>query len=172
MEQFIYTSKHMGALKKYNFMKTLFVLLGCLVVLLQSIAWLVVWMRDMATSTSDMFFVGITLISALYFTMSQVFFLARNNKIIKIVSSGNQFITSRVKMKFSNKSSFAGALVVLCKILAVLFVILLGIVIVSFVQNYVNWGKVILKMPFMVFCAIGFLNLSAELSYQKMLEKA
>lgn len=172
MEQFIYTSKHMGALKKYNFMKTLFVLLGCLVILLQSIAWLVVWMRDMTTTTSDMIFVGVTLISALYFTMSQVFFWVRNNKIIKSVQEGKQFITSRVKMKFSNKSSFAGALVALSKILAVLFVILLGIMIASFVQNYVNWGKVILKMPFMVFCAIGFLNLSAELNYQKMLEKA
>lgn len=172
MEQFVYTSVHIPALKKYGFMKILFLLLGCLVLLLQSIAWLVVWNKDIDISTSNMVFVTITLVFTLFFVASQAFFAIRNKKIINTINENGFFKTFRIKLKFSNKASIGGGLVVFCRILAVLFVILLGILIVSFIQNYLNWGKVILKMPFMVFCAVGFLNLSAELRFQTLVEQA
>jgi len=125
----------------------------------------------MPVSTSSMLFVGITLVASLYFVASQCFFAIRNKKVIKTIKEKGQFVTKRVNLKFSDKSSWAGAFVVFFRIIAILFVFLLGALIVSFVQNYLNWGKIILKMPFMVFCAVGFLNLSAEIRYQTMLEK-
>lgn len=172
MERFVYTSAHFGALKKYSIMKILFLILGCLVLLLQSITWLVVWLRDMAITTSDMVFVGLTLVFSLYFVASQVFFGVRSKKIVQAIKQDGLFATKRVKIKFSNKSSFGGALVLFARIIAILFVILLAILIVSFIQNYLNWGKIILKMPLMVFFAIMFLNYSAELRYQTLIEQA
>ncbi len=171
MKNFVYNKEHLPALKQYNVMKILFLLLGCLVLLLQSIAWLVVWNKDIDINITNMVFVTITLVFALFFVASQVYFAIRNKKIIKSIETQGTFATKRVKIKFSDKTSFGGALVILCRILAVLFVLLLGILIVSFIQNYLNWGKVILKMPFMVFCAVGFLNTSAELRFQAMTEK-
>lgn len=171
MINYVYTSAHMQALKKYSVMKILFILLGSLVLLLQSIAWLVVWMRDMTVSVSDMVFVGITLVVSFLFIASQMFYIFRNKKIMKAIEKDGQFVTTRTKLKFSNKFSAGGAIVIFCKIMAVLFVILLGILMVSFIQNYLNWGKVILKMPLMVFLAVSFLQTSAELKYQAMLEK-
>ena len=172
MEKYVYTEVHLPALKKYSVIKILFLILGCLVLLLQSITWLVVWNKGIDISVTNMVFVGITLVSSLYFVASQVFFAIRNRKIMSTIRREGSFNTKRVKLKFSNKTSFGGALVVFCRIIAILFVILLGILIVSFIQNYLNWGKIILKMPFMVFCAVGFLNLSAELRYQTMVEEA
>lgn len=171
MKEYIYTSAHIETLKKYSFMKMLFLLLGCLVMLLQSLAWLVVWFKDIDISTSSMVFVTITLICSLYFIASQFFFAIRNRKIIKTIKREGKFITRRIRFKFSDKSSWAGGMVILARIIAILFVVLLGILTISFLQNYINWGKVILKMPFMMFCAVGFLNLSAELRYQTMIEK-
>ena len=171
MERFIYTPAHLPALKRYGTMKILFSFLGCLVLLLQSIAWLVVWTRDMEIDTTNMVFVTITLVCSLFFVMGQVFFSVRNRKIIAAIKRDGKFETIRSKLRFSNKGSFAGALVVFCRFLAVLFVILLGILVVSFIQQYLNWGKIILKMPFMVLCAVGFLNTSAELRFQSMVEK-
>ena len=170
MQQYIYSSKHLPALKKYGIMKMLFLFLGCLILLLQSITWLIVWVRDMYISTTDMVFVGLTLASAFYFIVSQSYFLVRNNRIMKTIKKDGSFTSMRVKLRFSNKHSWAGGFVVFCRFLVVLFVILLGIMIVNFVQDYLNWGKVILKMPFMVFCAISILNLSAEMRYQTILE--
>lgn len=172
MEQFVYTKKHLDALKIYKAMKITFMLLTCLVLLLQSIAWIIVWVRDMAVSVSDMWFVGITLICSLYFLGSQIFFMIHNRKITKAVKFQGEFKTMRLKLRFSNKSSWAGGLVVFCRIIAIVFVVLLAALIGSFVQNYLNWGKVILKMPLMVLLAVGFLNISAELRYQTMIEKA
>lgn len=171
MINYVYTSAHMQALKKYSVMKILFILLGSLVLLLQSIAWIVVWIRDMDVSVSDMVFVGITLVVSFLFIASQMVYAFRNKKIIKAVEKDGQFVTERTKIKFSNKFSVGGAIVVFCKLMAVLFVILLGILMVSFIQNYLNWGKIILKMPLMVFLAVSFLQTSAELKYQSMLEK-
>ncbi|MBQ8522582.1 MAG: hypothetical protein IJ458_02820 [Clostridia bacterium] len=172
MERYIYTKDHLPALKKYGIMKIMFLLLGCLVLLLQSIAWLVVWFKDIEISVTNMVFVGITLVFTLFFVASQTFWAIRNRKIMDTIKRDGSFATMRLKMKFSNKASWGGGLVVLCRIIAILFVILLGILIVSFIQNYLNWGKIILKMPFMVYCAVGFLNASAELRYQTMVETA
>jgi len=133
---------------------------------------LVVWVKDMHASVSDMWFVGITLVYSLYFVASQIFFILRGKYIVKKIKQDGQFTTMRVKMRFSDKSSFAGAVVVLCRIIAVLFVMLLAILTVSFIQNYLNWGKIILKMPIMVLIAVGFLSMSADLRYQAMIEKA
>lgn len=172
MENYLYTSNHIGILKKYRSFKVIFLLLGCLVLLLQSISWLVVWNRDMAVSTSDKVFVTFTLMGAFSFIISQAYFIARNNKIMKIVKSGDNFQTRRITIKFSNKSSIGGAFVVFCRIIALVLVMLMGVMIASFVQNYLNWGKIILKMPFMVLIVVQILNLSAELKYQTMVEKA
>lgn len=170
MESFVYTSAHNEVLKKYSVMKFLFLLLGCLVLLLQSIAWLIVWVKGMEVTASDMIFVGITLVVSFLFIGSQLFFIVRNNKIIKTVKRDGQFVTRRTKIKFSNKSSLGGAIAVFYRIISLLFVIFLGILIVSFIQNYLNWGKIILKMPIMVFLAISFLHTSADLKYQAMIE--
>ncbi len=172
MEKFVYTHIHLPALKKYGTMKILFALLGCLVLLLQSIAWLVVWSRDMEIDTTNMVFVTITLVFSLFFVMGQVFFSVRNRKIMQTIQKDGACATFRTKLRFSNKASWAGGLVLFCRILAVLFVILLGILIVSFIQQYLNWGKIILKMPFMVLIAVGFLNTSAEFRFHSMVEKA
>jgi hypothetical protein len=172
MEKYVYTTVHLPALKKYGVMKICFLILGCLVLLLQSIAWLVVWNKGIDISVTNMVFVGITLTGTLFFVASQVFFGTRNRKIMAIIKRDGLFNTTRMKLKFSNKASLGGALVVFCRIISVLFVILLGILIVSFIQNYLNWGKIILKMPFMVFCAVGFLNVSAELRFQTLVEEA
>lgn len=171
MEKYVYTDKHLPAFKKYGMMKILFLLLGCLVLLLQSIAWLVVWNKDIDVNVTNMVFVAITLIFSLYFVASQVFFAIRNRKIMCIIRNNGKFTTKRIKLKFSNKASLGGALIVFARIIALLFVILLGILIVSFIQNYLNWGKIILKMPLMVLCAVQFLNLSAELRFQTVIEE-
>jgi hypothetical protein len=171
MEHYTYTYGHLNALKKYRQMKILFLTLSCLVVLLQSISWLVVWCKDIEISTSNMVFVTITLIASILFMFSQVFFLFRNKKIMREIEIEGKFETVRLGLRFSNKASWAGAFVFLIKILALLFVVLLGLLIVNFVQDYLNWGKIILKVPFMVFLAVGFLNTSAELKFQTMIEK-
>ena len=111
------------------------------------------------------------MVFCLNFIASQFFFAIRNRKIIKTIKQKGDFTTHRISFKFSDKSSWAGGMVVLARIVAILFVVLLAILTGSFLQNYINWGKVILKMPFMMFCAVGFLNLSAELRYQTMIEK-
>lgn len=172
MENFVYSRVHLDVLKKNGVRKVLFLLLGCLVLLLQSIAWLIVRDKDIDVKVSDMVFVGITLVATLFFVCSQLFFGIRNRKIINTIKSGQNFTTKRMKFRFSDKFSWGGGLVVLTRIIALLFVVLLGILIVSFIQNYLNWGKIILKMPLMVFCAVGFLNLSAELRFQGLVEKA
>ena len=172
MEKCIYTAEHIPVLKKYNFMNMLFLLLGCLVMLLQSIAWLVVWYKDMEINTLNMVFVTITLVFSLFFVMSQVFMYIRNKKIIKTINLYGSFETRRLKIKLSNKHSWGGALRVLCHIFAIIFVVILAAMMFSFVKNYVNWGKVILKVPFMIFCAVSMLNLSAELKIQSLLENS
>ena len=171
MKEFVYTSAHINALKKYGVMKVLFLLLGCLVLLLQSIAWLIVWLKDIEISTSSMVFVTITLVATLYFIASQCFFAIRNIKIIRTINTNGEFRTRRIKFKFSNISSWAGGMVIVTRVIAIIFVILMAILTVNFLQNYLNWGKVILKVPFMMFCTVGFLNLSAELRFQTMVEK-
>ena len=88
-----------------------------------------------------------------------------------IVAKDGSYTTRRVKLRFSDKSTIGGAIAVFCKILAVIFVFVLGAMIFNFITDFVNWGKVILKTPLVVLCAIEFLNLSAEISYQAMLEK-
>lgn len=172
MKQYVYTADTLPELKKYGIARILFLLLGCLVLLLQSLSWLVVWLKDMEITVSDMAFVGITLVASLSFVMSQSVWAIRNKKIIKAIKNNGSFTTKRLNVRVSDKSSFAGALVLLCRIIAIVCVILLGILIVSFIQNYLNWGRIILKMPLMVYLTIGFLNVSSELRFQKMIEKS
>lgn len=172
MQDYVYTSEHLDELKKYRTTKILFLLLGCLVLLLQSISWLAVWVKDIPVSTSSMVFVTITLIATFLFVSSQSFFLVRNKQIINTIKEEGKFESKRLKVRFSNKASWSGAFVVFFRIIAVVFVILLVGLIISFVQNYLNWGKIILKMPLMVLLAVQFLSLSAELRYQTMIEKA
>lgn len=171
MEQFVYTKNHIDAIKKYKTMRVLFLALGCFVLALQSITWLVVWLRDVPVKISDMWFVGITLVYSLYFVASQIFFIVHSRRIMAIVAKDGSYTTRRVKLRFSDKSTIGGAIAVFCKILAVIFVFVLGVMIFNFITDFVNWGKVILKTPLVVLCAIEFLNLSAEISYQAMLEK-
>ena len=171
MTKFEYKSAHLKVLKKFGTAKIMFLLLGCLTLLLQSIAWLVVWYNDKPISTSDMVFVAITIIAALLFICTQFFYYRRNSKIMAAVKQYGSIDVPRSKARYSDKGSWAGGLVVLYRVFAVLFVILLGILVVSFIQNYLNWGKVILKMPFMVYCAVGFLNSSADFRFNIESEK-
>lgn len=171
IENYEYTSEQLDELKKYKIMKVLFLLLGCLVLLLQSISWLVVWMRDIPANLTNKIFVTVTLVSTFFFIASQCLFLVRNKRITNIVKTEGKYVGTRLKLRFSNKGSWAGAFVMFFRIISILFLVLLGILIVSFIQNYLNWGKVILKMPLMVLLAVQFLNLSAEIRYQTMLEK-
>ena len=171
MEQFVYTKNHLDALKKYKTMKVLFLALGCFVLALQSIIWLVVWVKDMPVKVSDMWFVGITLVNALQFVTSQIFFIIHTRHIKIALNKQGTFTTRRVKLRFSDKSTFGGAVVVFSKILAVIFAFILGVMIFNFITDFVTWGKVILKTPLLVLCAIQMLHLSAEVNYQSMLEK-
>ena len=171
IENYEYTSEQMDELKKYRVMKVLFLLLGCLVLLLQSISWLVVWIRDMPVDFTNKVFVTITLIGTFSFVISQSFLLVRNKNIRNIIEREGKYDGTRLKLRFSNKSSWGGAFAIFFRIIAIVFLILLGILIVSFIQNYLNWGKIILKTPLMVLMAVQFLNLSAEIRYQIMLEK-
>lgn len=172
MEDYVYTSSELDELKKYRTMKILFLLLGCLVLLLQSITWLIVWLRDIPVSTSSKVFVTITLVATFLFIASQSVFLIRNKNIVKIVKEQGRFHSKRIKLKFSDKTTWAGAFVILFRIIAIIIVVLLGVLIVTFIRNYLNWGKIVLKMPLMVLVAVQALNLSAELRYQTMLEKS
>ena len=171
MEEFVYTKNHLDAVKKYRTTRMLFLLLGCFVLALQSIAWLVVWLKDIPVKISDMWFVGITLVYSLYFVASQAFLMSYTKKIMKTINNEGSFTTRRVKLRFSDKSTLAGAFVVFCKVLAVIFVVILGVMLYNFISNFVAWGKVVLKTPMVVLCSIEFLNMSSETSYQKMLEK-
>ncbi len=171
MEQYIYTSKHLDALKKYGFMKILFLLLGCLVMLLQSIAWIIVWLKNIHISTTNMVFVTITLTFSFFFVASQLFFGIRNKRIIKTIKQEGSVTIARMKSKILKTSTLSSGIVLFARIIAILFVILLGILTVSFIQNYLEWGKIILKMPLLMFMAVGFLNWSAELRFQTMVEK-
>lgn len=171
MREYCYNSKHLNLLNKYSRVKLLFIFMFCLVILLQAITWLLVWGKDIAISTSDMIFVGVTLVGALSLVFSQMVMYRMNANIIKNVKSNGEFKASVSKVRFSNKSSWAWGYVVLTRILCLVFIILLGITVFNFIQNYVNWGKIILKMPLTLFLAVGFLNLSAILRFQINLEK-
>ena len=171
MEDYIYKASHFKILRKYGLMKLLFLLLGCLVLLFQSMSWLIVWYRDMSSSLSDKIFVAITLGATFTFMVSQMYFYTRTNKIMRAIREEGSYTLKRFKLKFSKKTSFAGALAVLCRIITVVFIVLLGIMVVNFIKDYVNWGKVILKMPFMFYCAISMLSVSSEFRYQALLDK-
>lgn len=171
MEQFVYTKKHLDALKKYKTTKVLFLALGCFILALQSIIWLVVWVRDMPVKVSDMWFVGITLVYSLQFVSTQIFYIIHTRRIMSTVKKQESFTTRRLKLRFSDKSTFAGAIIVFSKVLVVVFTFILGVMIFNFITDFVTWGKVILKTPIVILCAIEFLDLSAEVNYQAMLEK-
>jgi len=171
MEDFVYTSVHLKTLKKYAFFKLLFMLLGCLVLLLQSLTWLVVWVKDKPATTTDMVFVAVTIVGSFMFIATQFFFFNRNRNMINIIRQHGSLTIRRTKLRFSNKHSWAGGLVVFYRILTLVFIILLGIGVYSFIKNYVNWGKVILKMPFMIYCAVTALNRSSDLRFQVNIEK-
>ncbi len=171
MTKFEYKSAHLKILKKFGVAKLLFLMLGCLTLLLQSIAWLVVWYNDKPTTTSDMVFVAITIIASLLFIAAQFFYYKRNSKIMAAVKQYGSIDVARPRARYSDKTSWTAGLAVFYRVIAVLFVILLGILTVSFIQNYVNWGKVILKMPFMVYCAVAFLSTSAEFRFNIESEK-
>lgn len=171
MEQFVYTKNHINAVKKYKTMRVLFLALGCFVLALQSIAWLVVWLKNMPIKISDMWFVGITLIYSLYFVISQIFLIIHSRRILERIKKEGSYTTLRIKIRLSDKTTFGGTLTIFAKVLFVIFIILLAIVVTNFISDIVNWGKIILKMPLLVLCAVEFLNLSAELNYQAMLEK-
>ena len=171
MTKFEYKSAHLKILNKYSTAKLLSLLLGCLTLLLQSIAWLLVWFNDKPVTTSDMVFVTITIVGALSFICAQFFYYMRNKRIIKAVKQHGSAQAIRSKLRYSDKGSWAGGLVVFYRVLGILFVILLGILVVSFIQNYLNWGKIILKMPFMVYCTVGFLNSSVDFRFNIEAEK-
>lgn len=171
MEEVVYDKKHLLTLKRYGYAKIMFLLMGCLTLLLQSLAWVVVLFKEVPVSTSSKVFVTITQIGSLLFIISQFALAIRNKHIIKTIITSGKCTTRRLKVKVSNKASFAGGLLVLCRIIAVIFVILLGILVVNFLQNYLNWGKVILKMPIMILLAVEFLNSSAELKFKALLER-
>lgn len=172
MQDFVYTSAHLDALKKYKFSKMLFLLLGCLVLLLQSMAWIIVWYKDIAVNTTNKVFVTITLVVSFLFIFSQCFFVVHTKKIIKNIKLNGTFVTKRPRLIPASKPNLINAMAVFARILAIVLVILLGVFIVSFIENYLNWGKVILKMPIIVLIAIAFLNYSLELRYDRILDKA
>ena len=172
MEQFVYTKKHLDALKKYRVMKIMFLVLGCFVLALQSITWLTVWIKNVPVKVSDMWFVGITLVYSLYFVASQIFYIIHGRRIVNAVKKQGSFTTMRIKLRFSDKSTVAGAFAVFCKVLAVIFIFVLGVMIYNFVTDFVTWGKIVSKTPLIVLCAVKFLSLSEEISYQSIFEKA
>lgn len=167
MEDFVYTTKHLPVLKKYGTMRILFLLLGCLVILLQSITWLIVWYKDMTITAMDMAFVGVTLTLCLFFIASQVFLAGINARTISGIKING--LCAGKKPKAPKNVSVAGGFRILIHFITILFVVLLGVLIVSFVQNYLNWGEVILKMPFMVYCSVSLLNVSANTKYKSLL---
>lgn len=171
MKQYVYTSAHSTTLNKYRTIKILFLVLGCLVLLLQSICWLIVWGKNMPVSTSDMVFVTITLVASFLFILAQLFFAVRNNQIIRAVRENGECQNVRLGAKFFRQRTFAHGLVILSRIISIVFVLLLGILIVNFIQDYLNWGKVILKLPLMVLLVVEVLNMTAEIRYQTMLEE-
>ena len=171
MRQYVYTRAHAKTLDKYRTIKVLFLVLGCMVLLLQSICWLIVWSKDMSVSTSDMVFVTITLVASFLFVLSQLFFAMRNNKIIKAINQFGECMTPRYGESFFRKRTIAKGLALFMRIISVVFVLLLGILMVNFVMDYLNWGKVILKLPLMVLIVVEVLNVSAEIKYQTMLTK-
>lgn len=171
MKLYTYTRAHVKALDRYRTIKLLFLLLGCLTLLLQSICWLIVWNKGISVSTTDMVFVTITLIAAFLFVLSQLFFAVRNNKIIKEIDQTGECRYPRYGESFFRKRTIASGLALFMRIISVVFLILLGILIINFIRDYLNWGKVILKLPLMMLIVVEVVNISAEIRHQTMLTK-
>ena len=134
--------------------------------------FLIVWYKDIDVNTTNKVFVTVTLICSFMFVISQCFFIVHTKKIVKNIKLNGHFAAKRPRIISASKPTLASAMVVFARIISIVIIILLGVLIASFIENYLNWGKIILKMPIMVFIAIGFLNFSAELRYDKVLDKA
>lgn len=172
VEEYTYNAGHLNLLKKSGVLKLIFSFIFCLIIILQALAWLIVWSKDMSFTTTDTVFVAITILGCLAMLVSQIYFYRHNQTITEHVKIEGSYTTKRLKFKFSQKSSWSWGYLVLTNIITIVFVILLGIMVVNFIQNYVNWGRIILKMPLMLFLAVASLQVSANLRYESLLEKS
>lgn len=169
MKEFHYDARHLKLLYKYRTTRTLFMTLFCFVILFQSVSWLVVWMSDGEVSTMDMWFVGVTLAFSLIQFICHTWLYSYNNRIIsqiEQVGSAEGFVS---KLSVNEKSTFSNMLMILCRIICVLFAVFVGICIFSFIDNFMNWGKILLKIPALVMLLVAFLNLSGVLRFNQLL---
>lgn len=168
MKSFCYNTSHLTLLHKYKTTRILFMTLFCFVILLQSISWLIVWMDGAVASTMDMVFVGVTLIISFIQFIVHAWLYAYNNRIIKEVKTNGSAVGLMSAIKFNDKTSFGNGLIVFCRILTVVFTVFVGIAMFNFVENFLNWGKVLLKIPALVMLVVMSLNLSGMLRFNKL----
>lgn len=168
MKSFCYNTSHLTLLYKYRTTRILFMTLFCFVILLQSVSWLIVWMNGTVASVMDMVFVGVTLIVSLIQFISHSWLYAYNNRIIREVETNGSAVGLMSAINFNDKTSFGNGLIVFCRILTVVFAIFVGIAMFNFVQDFLNWGKVMLKIPALVMLVVISLNLSGMLRFNKL----
>ena len=82
------------------------------------------------------------------------------------LDKNGSFTVKKYTVPYANKNSWAWGYVLLSRIIAVVCVILLGIMLVTFFQNYLNCGRIILKMPLMLYISMAFINLSGVLRFE------
>ena len=172
MKIITYDKKHMSTLKEYCVIKLMFVFLISLVLLLQSAIWLIVWHRNKSFSISDMVVVGITICSCITMLISQMVYYRYNKQIVNQIDEEGKFEVRRdLNYRFNAKSSWSWGVLLLFRIFTIVIAILTGILVVEFVQDYLNWGKVILKMPILILLLIAFMNTSASLRLRSSIDK-
>lgn len=169
MKEFQYNRSHLDLLHKYRITRLLFMTLFCFVIIFQSVSWLVVWMGDIEVSVTDMVFVGVTLGLSLVEFICHAWLYAYNNRVIAEVEQNGSATGYVSRLAVNESSTLANALLVFCRVITVLFTIFVGICIFNFVDNVLNWGRILLKIPALVLVVVGFLNLSGTLRYNKLL---
>lgn len=169
MKEFQYNRSHLNLLYKYRTTRLLFMTLFCFVILFQSVAWLIVWMNEIEASVMDMTFVGVTLGLSLFEFISHAWLYTYNNRVIAEIEQNGTATGYVSRLTVNEKSTFANILLVLCRIITVVFTIFVGICIFNFVENFVNWGKILLKIPALVMVVVAFLNLSGILRFNQLL---
>ncbi len=172
MKSVTYDKKHLSTLKEYCVIKLMFTFLISLVLLLQSAIWLIVWHRNKSFSISDMVVVAITLGCCISMIISQMTYYRYNRNIVKQINEEGKFEIRRdINFRFNAKSGLSWGILLLFRIFTITIAILTGILVVEFVQDYLNWGEVILKMPILLLLLIAFMNTSASLRLRCAIDK-
>lgn len=168
MKSFKYDSRHLKLMYKYRTMRILFMTLFCFVILFQSVAWLMVWMGDEPISTMDMIFVGATLLLSLTEFICHAWLYYYNNRLIASVEQTG-LAEGFVSVISANESALSRILLGFCRLLVIVFAVFVGICVFSFVDNIINWGEILLKIPALVMLLVAFLNLSGIIRYNQLL---